>query len=146
MSCGFSIKNGCFFLQLPTAEQWYHASEAVLSLITGDFDNADDAGAEGHRRALGALKDYAGADLAFSEQRCAKALPQALIVYKEGLPAHYVEEYHERKARHWNIIILQFLKVLLYPVVSSYDPFFFGKYDFYQPVWFEMSAPCYLQA
>ena len=100
MSCGFSIKNGCFFLQLPTAEQWYHASEAVLSLITGDFDNADDAGAEGHRRALGALKDYAGADLAFSEQRCAKALPQALIVYKEGLPAHYVEEYHERKARH----------------------------------------------
>ena len=35
----------------------------------------------------------------FSENRCAKALPLAMAVYKEGNPPHYLEEFHNSKVK-----------------------------------------------
>ncbi len=57
------------------------------------------AGPDADQQAFAPLRACANVDLRFSELRCAKALPQALAAYKEGLPAHYVQEYHENKVR-----------------------------------------------
>lgn len=45
---------------------------------------------------LGCMADI---NVRFSENRCAKALPLAMAVYKEGNPPHYLEEFHNSKVK-----------------------------------------------
>ena len=41
------------------------------------------------------LRDDLETEIMFSELRCKKILPTAMAVYKEGLPQHYTQEYHQ---------------------------------------------------
>ena len=41
------------------------------------------------------LRDDLETEIMFSELRCKKILPTAMAAYKEGLPQHYTQEYHQ---------------------------------------------------
>ena len=48
-----------------------------------------------HCEAMMTLRDDLETEIMFSELRCKKILPTAMAVYKEGLPQHYTQEYHQ---------------------------------------------------
>ena len=48
-----------------------------------------------HCEAMMTLRDDLETEIMFSELRCKKILPTAMAAYKEGLPQHYTQEYHQ---------------------------------------------------
>jgi hypothetical protein len=68
---------------------------AVYSVIVGGIDVDDPDSSLGKSRLV--LANHLDVDVRFSEARCAKALPQAFVAYKEGLQSHYLAEVHSVK-------------------------------------------------
>lgn len=91
-------------LQMPTAQTWYQVSEHLMTIFASSDETSfglpfdeDKSLNDVARRAAMALSGFSEIEARFSEQRCSKALPQALAAYQEGLPTHYTKEYHNAK-------------------------------------------------
>ena len=91
-------------LQLPTPEQWFVAASVMSPVYfgpspTSKLGQLDEAisNANSFVRGNGILTNGTSIENRFSESRCAKALPIAMAAYKEGLPQHYLQEFHNAK-------------------------------------------------
>lgn len=73
----------------PDGELWYKTADALYAFLT--------ASSSVENRLSSALAGLADVDATFSQNRCAKAMPQAVATYKEGLPQHYLQSYHRGK-------------------------------------------------
>ncbi|RVE39928.1 hypothetical protein evm_015422, partial [Chilo suppressalis] len=77
------------FFELPSAQTWRAAAEALAPIYLEEAGEAQGAG--------GALFDALATDVRFSQARCAKVLPIAQASYAEGLPSHYSSQHHAHK-------------------------------------------------
>lgn len=90
-------------LQLPTAEQWFVAASIMFPIYGGPTDSKIGEcdplafASNGFVRANSLLTHGMSVENRFSEARCAKSLPVAMSTYKEGLPSHYLEDFHNAK-------------------------------------------------
>ena len=96
----------CPYFQLPTSEQWFIAASVMFPIYggpigskIGECDSAAFA-SNGFVRANSLLTHGMSVENRFSEARCAKSLPVAMATYKEGLPSHYLEDFHNTKVRN----------------------------------------------
>ena len=88
--------------ELPTSLQWYYGASCIFRLLgppTEKIGFGDDSvlSTTGFVRANSILDSKTSIENRFSESRCAKALPNAITNYKEGLQSHYLYDYHQAK-------------------------------------------------
>ena len=88
--------------ELPTSIQWYHGASCIFRLLGPPteklgFENEELSSTTGCVRANSVLESKTSIENRFSEARCAKALPNAITNYKEGLQSHYLYDYHQAK-------------------------------------------------
>ena len=88
--------------ELPTSMQWYYGASCIFRLLgppTEKLGSVDDvvSSTTGFVRANSILESKTSVENRFSESRCAKALPNAITNYKEGLQSHYLYDYHQAK-------------------------------------------------
>ncbi|UYV68631.1 SMG8 [Cordylochernes scorpioides] len=76
--------------EVPSAQGWF---QAAVKLHNWMFS-------EENSELSSAIYSALDVDVKFSEQRCNKVLPIAILAYQEGLPPQYTEEYHEQKLQH----------------------------------------------
>ena len=88
--------------ELPSSHQWYYGASCIFKLFGSSLDklgSSDDVSSAtpGFVRANSILGTKTSFENRFSESRCAKALPNAISAYKEGLQPHYLQDYHQAK-------------------------------------------------
>ena len=90
-------------IEMPTSAQWFVSASLMFPVYggpvgskLGECDTTASA-SNGFVRANSLLTHGTSVENRFSEARCAKSLPVAFSAYKEGLPTHYLEEYHNAK-------------------------------------------------
>lgn len=88
--------------ELPSAWQWYYGASCIFRLFGSSNDklgSTDEyvSSTTGFIRANSLLASKTSIENRFSESRCAKALPNAVAAYKEGLQPHYLYDYHQAK-------------------------------------------------
>ncbi|XP_062606772.1 nonsense-mediated mRNA decay factor SMG8-like isoform X1 [Saccostrea cucullata] len=87
-----------------TAQTWFMVADRLYQLYFGD---SIDGKAQAH---LNTLKSLLETDIRFSENRCNKVLPLAEAAYQEGLPTHYVTNFHLSKLAQAQRVFHQFAR------------------------------------
>jgi len=80
--------------EMPTLSDWIVVADKIYEFLTVELTS--DQG-HPHCEAMMTLRDDLETEIMFSELRCKKILPTAMAAYKEGLPQHYTQEYHQAK-------------------------------------------------
>ena len=88
--------------ELPNSIQWYYGASCIFRLIGPPtdklgFGDEEVSSTTAFVRANSILESKTSIENRFSESRCAKALPNAITNYKEGLQSHYLYDYHQAK-------------------------------------------------
>lgn len=90
--------------EAPTCDTWFSVSLKLYNIFFGD---TVDGKSQAH---LNTLKSLLETDIRFSENRCIKVLPVAESAYQEGLPTHYVTNFHLTKLAQARRVFSQFAR------------------------------------
>ncbi|XP_071144802.1 nonsense-mediated mRNA decay factor SMG8-like [Mytilus edulis] len=90
--------------EVPTCELWCMIANRLYDFFLGERINAK---AQAH---FNTLKSLLETDIRFSENRCNKVLPVAEAAYQEGLPTHYVTNFHLNKLQQAHRVFHQFAR------------------------------------
>jgi protein SMG8 len=80
--------------EVPTLGDWVTIADRLWDFFTEELTSEEGAP---HCQAMMTLRDDLETEIMFSELRCKKILPSAMAAYKEGLPQHYTQDYHQAK-------------------------------------------------
>ena len=78
--------------EMPTFSEWLLIADKVFEFLTVELTSDE---GHPHCEAMMTLRDDLETEIMFSELRCKKILPTAMAAYKDGLPQHYTQEYHQ---------------------------------------------------
>merc|ERR1719447_116560 len=80
--------------EMPTLSEWLLIADKIYEFLIVELTSDE---GHPHCEAMMTLRDDLETEIMFSELRCKKILPTAMAAYKEGLPQHYTQEYHQAK-------------------------------------------------
>ncbi|XP_021346373.1 protein smg8-like [Mizuhopecten yessoensis] len=90
--------------EVPTCQTWFSVSSKLYNFFFGDTVNG-----KAHAT-FNTLKSLLETDIRFSENRCNKVLPLAEAAYQEGLPTHYITNFHLTKLAQAHRVFYQFAR------------------------------------
>ena len=80
--------------EVPTLSEWVVVADALHRMFVLELTSEE---GQPNCEAMITLRDDLETEIMFSELLCKKILPAAMALYKEGLPQHYSQEYHQAK-------------------------------------------------
>ncbi|XP_060084858.1 nonsense-mediated mRNA decay factor SMG8-like [Ylistrum balloti] len=89
---------------VPTCQTWFNVSSKLYNFFFGDTVSGK------AQATFNTLKSLLETDIRFSENRCNKVLPLAEAAYQEGLPTHYITNFHLTKLAQAHRVFYQFAR------------------------------------
>ncbi|XP_069113163.1 nonsense-mediated mRNA decay factor SMG8-like [Argopecten irradians] len=89
---------------VPTSQTWFSVSSKLYNFFFGSTVSGK------AQATFNTLKSLLETDIRFSENRCNKVLPLAEAAYQEGLPTHYITNFHLTKLAQAHRVFNQFAR------------------------------------
>ncbi|XP_033764309.1 protein smg8-like [Pecten maximus] len=89
---------------VPSCQTWFNVSSKLYNFFFGGTVSGK------AQATFNTLKSLLETDIRFSENRCNKVLPLAEAAYQEGLPTHYITNFHLTKLAQAHRVFYQFAR------------------------------------